>query len=824
MKTGKAKMPVATGSGATGTVVGKRARQSSLLAGGGAENREREAQLRKYLVEVLGHPAEFIVANPDVGVHIPPDFLVFRDTAHKKPLAALYVTAPDRIVPVLPPASEGARLLGAEYCFVGSVERHAVRRLPKLGGEPRPARAIPVAAEKIGEAGSLPKDLLLPPWRDEHDFRATIRKCHTELFVALGHDPAAAFDELMKILLTKVYDESGPGKVYRFCWSEDASDEANSLRLRNLATEAFVWAASAFEGSGVTVKNEDLASPPQVLRSIVRSIQAYSVTETAQPGSGTDVWGVLYESVVGSTFRGELGSYFTPRNIVDFMVKLVLPLRGSQVFDIACGSGGFLVGALGEMNHPRPDEDARVFGVDLNPRMVRTARLNLLLHGQDPKQVIRGDGLQLEDNLRRLLPDLDRRAELAPNARRVLDRFVSGPFDVVFANPPFAGFEKERTTLEAYVCATRANGTIRSLNKTIPFMEAILASLKEGGVAGVVIPISILNAEEESFLSLRDLLLQRSELLSIIGLPRYAFHHTGCGVEGALLFFRRAKEPRKAYDVFVADVQNLGYDRLGKPTRENDLVSALRAFHSGSWPVGNRVPISKLRTAGRFDPVWLLGTGEAGDEGLVSRQSSRQQQEGYVPLTQLVQVTQRVISRREIDDDTKYRFFEVNNCDINTGEIRAVNEVTGYELKKKNRVRQVVRTGDVLLPNHRDSLKAKTAEGSGRSVVLVPPELDGVLTTDRFLILEPLVDPTYVVTLLNSRRLRESLIPYSRGSASLDVRPRALEKILVPHPDQGKRPELLAKLAELSARERAARKELRAVAEQQASLAEAIFD
>ncbi len=457
--------------------------------------------------------------------------------------------------------------------------------------------------------------------------------------------------------------------------------------------------------------------------------------------------------------------------------------------------------------------------------MARAARLNLLLNGQDPKQVICGHGLLLEENLKKLIPDFDERTVLEPEAERLLDSFVSGPFDVVLANPPFAGFEKERTILEKFICAQRSNGTVRSLNKTIPFVEAILASLKEGGVAGVVIPISILNAEEQSFVALRELLLQRSELLAIIGLPKHAFQHTDCGVEGALLFFRRTEKPRTAYDIFVADVKNLGYDRLGKPTRENDLVSVLTDFHSESWPGPNRVAVSKAKAAGRFDPAWLLGIWAGSADGRPSQRSSRQSQEGYVPLTQLVKVARRMISRRELDDDTNYRFFEVNNCDINTGEVRVVNEVSGYELKKKNRIRQVVHTGDILLPNHRDSLKAKTADGSGRSVVLVLPELDGVLTTDRFLILEPLVDPNYVVALLNSKRLREMLIPHSRGSASLDVRPGVLEKILVPHPDHGRRPELLlAKLTELSAKERAARQELRSIAEQQARLADAIFD
>src|ERR1035441_2648537 len=69
----------------------------------------------------------------------------------------------------------------------------------------------------------------------------------------------------------------------------------------------------------------------------------------------------------------------------------------------------------------------------------------------------------------------------------------------------------------------------------------------------------------------RELLLNHVELLAIIGLPEKAFVHTDCGVHGALLFFERRRNPRSEYKVFVGRAVSLGYDRLGKPTRESDL-------------------------------------------------------------------------------------------------------------------------------------------------------------------------------------------------------------------------------------------------------------
>src|SRR5205085_9448124 len=121
--------------------------------------------------------------------------------------------------------------------------------------------------------------------------------------------------------------------------------------------------------------------------------------------------------------------------------------------------------------------------------------------------------------------------------------------------------------LRNFSTSHRPDGSIRSLNKTLPFLELIIASLREGGKAGIVLPTSILNAEEESFVRFRNSLLKRAEILAIIGLPERAFVHTDCGIHGALLFLQRRAHPRDDYEVFIAWADHLGYDRLGRPTR-----------------------------------------------------------------------------------------------------------------------------------------------------------------------------------------------------------------------------------------------------------------
>jgi hypothetical protein len=407
------------------------------------------------------------------------------------------------------------------------------------------------------------------------------------------------------------------------------------------------------------------------------------------------------------------------------------------------------------------------YGNDINPRMVRATRVNFLLHSLDPGHVLQGDGLQLERMLRSWFP-----------THGPMDSGVwwsvlpDGPFDVVLANPPFAGHEQNIDNLSRIETAHRPDGSPRSLNRTIPFLEAIVASLKVGGAAGLVIPTSVLNAEEESFVRFRSLLLRHVELLAIIGLPERAFVHTDCGIHGALLFFRRVEKPRPDYEVFVDWARHLGYDQQGRYKRENDFPHILARYFAKPWPASNTFSLSTIIEYGRFDPAWLRVARSLPGHGVYIP-------DDFVRLTEIVQVRDGRFSPRNLEDHKTYRYFEVSDTELETGRVEWVHEASGFELRKKGRIKNVVRAGDILFPNHRDSLIAKSAP-TGRSVVMVGPELDGVLTTDRFIILRPLIDPALARLILNSAGVRRQIVAHCRGAASLDIRERTLASVMVP--------------------------------------------
>lgn len=684
----------------------------------------------------------------DVGVDT---VAVYRDAAHRQPL--LLIRGTDAGLGA--EAIQHAREHGFQFLVAGSPDDYSAVTLGVFERDEQPVAGFPAWMPGHPRRQLVPKTTVLLPFATEHDLRAAFGECHDLAYKSLANDPAATFDLILLVVAAKVVDERSTDPTYRFGLLADDQPSDSSDRLASLIAEAASWLDDSAASLG------DVPKVPTALASrLLDAFQNYSLTLTAEAVGGTDILGTAYETIVGATFRGELGSYFTPRTMADFIGRL-LDVQQGRVLDPACGSAGLLLairrmsGTLGDVEY---------FGNDLNPRMVRAAKVNFLLHGLDPHNVLQGDGLQL-DRIIRDTVGLEV-SEEGPWWSALSD----GPFDAVVANPPFAGFESDDSNLCRIETAYKGDGSLRSLNRTLPFIESIVGSLRVGGVAGLVLPTSILNAEEESFVRLRQLLLTKVELMAIIGLPEKAFVHTDCGVHGALLFVRRAAKPRKNYDVFVDWAVHLGYDRLGRYRRENDFPEILERYRSNQWPERNRFPIQTLIEHGRIDPAWLH---------VVRSLPSVGDKNEFVPLTDLLTVRDARFSKREIEDDGTYHFFEVADTDLETGRISKIHESSGFELRKKGRIRNRVKAGDLLLPNHRDSLIAKGAP-TGRSAGLVNEEADGALTTDRFLVLTPQIDPALLRVVLNSAGVRRQIVAQCRGAASLDIREKTLASVLVP--------------------------------------------
>jgi len=688
------------------------------------------------------------------------DIVAYRDKRRDQPFLVAETKAPGE-TKGLKQAQSYARNLGADYHLWTNGVVTRFFRTARFGSDSPEIGNIPHWLGDKPVEQRLAKTHELPPFRDENHLRNVVKQCHDRIFVRLGHDPAKAFDELMKVLFVKLYDERETPGFYEFMVLAGETKDQTAARISDL----FQRSIQSRRYKDVFGLTDD--GPPSIdldadtITYIVQQFQGFSLVNTSATLQGADVKGTVFEQMVGGTFRGELGAYFTPREIVEFMVRLISPTRADVVLDLACGSGGFLIMALKyvleDMRRSNPNlTDADIYselrafaensvlGTDLNARMVRVAKMNMIMHGDGHGGIFRSHGLDVG-------------YKPTPQVRPGVD------VTCVFSNPPFTGRETDPAHLEKFVSTRNASGNIISTPKSIPFGEHILNLLKPDGKAALVLPNGIFSSNSHQFKTIREIIWAKSEILAIIDLPYWVFLHTGCDVQGALLFLNRTDSPRDDYNVFIDWAQNVGYDAAGRKTSKNDLPSILGKYRHPTKR--NLFAASYLRSRGRIDPLYY----QPGEHHKATTVAGR----AKLLTDLLVECTETI--KRKRHNKAKVQYLEVGDTDKQTGRILRTTE---YEIGKlPSRAHYIVRENMLLIPNHRNSIK------SGRSVVLVPPEYDGLVVTSRFIAVRSKVPAPYLFEILNLDFVKAKMLTLVTGSSSTEIKYESLAEISIPLPE-----------------------------------------
>lgn len=343
-------------------------------------------------------------------------------------------------------------------------------------------------------------------------------------------------------------------------------------------------------------ENDKIRIKQGSFKAIVTELEAYNLSDTSD-----DVKGIAFEKFLGTTFRGQLGQFFTPRTVVDYMVNILDPQEGETVCDPCCGSGGFLIKAfeyvrnkieleiqeqkekikeqyytdkfdklpekkqaeietiINELfNKLNAELDLKnkhsrlrqlsydcIFGTDANPRMARTAKMNMIMHGDGHGGVHHHDGLL--------------------NVNGIYDE----RFDVILTNPPFgARVEKSLRITQADMppqekidkynlrypdYETNALSQIKNnINKSILelydvgnmsgltevlFIERCIRLLKPGGRMAIVLPEGVLN--NPILQKVRDYVEGKAKIINITSIPQDVFIASGATVKPSLIFLKR---------------------------------------------------------------------------------------------------------------------------------------------------------------------------------------------------------------------------------------------------------------------------------------------
>jgi len=331
-----------------------------------------------------------------------------------------------------------------------------------------------------------------------------------------------------------------------------------------------------------------------------------------------DTKGDLFEHVLRQIRQaGELGQFRTSRHVIRAVVQLVDPHIGDTIHDPAAGTAGFLVGAwdhirlvnssaagleeievdgkpirrgIGDLlsrDAVRRLHEATFYGIDVDPQMVRLATMNLTLRGLNKVRIVRRNALTRS---------LDRSAKLG------LGVPLNG-FDVILANPPFAGrLDKDRIVDEVQVG--------RSAQTELLFLQYMLHHLKEGGRCGVVVPEGVLFGSTAAHKELRRRLVENNTVEAVLSLPGGAFNPYS-GVKTSVLLFRKGGATER---VMFLHADNDGFKldaNHDTPIEDDDIPGLLSAFRGreGCWQLW----IGRDADANWSEKWWFAGADEIRD-------------------------------------------------------------------------------------------------------------------------------------------------------------------------------------------------------------------
>lgn len=435
------------------------------------------------------------------------------------------------------------------------------------------------------------------------NLKSIILDMEDEVLANAGVD---VFEEVFKLVFIKLYDEL-----------QGARDSTKNLDFRNYGEsdgelkekieESFAKARKKW--SGIFTEDEKIKLTPSHLAVCVSSLQDVKLFN-----SNLDVIDDAFEYLVNKTAKGEKGQYFTPRYVIDMAVKMLNPQESEYMIDTASGSCGFPIHTVfyvwkniykemgveeshlftAEEKRPRAYDYVRekVFGVDFDEKSVRVSRMLNIIAGDGHTNVLNLNSLDYDrwdesynnpewldtygegwNNFKKLLknkkPKIVKIEEEKNGKIYVQEKKVyecrDFEFDVLLANPPFAGDIKESRILARYELGKNSSGRWQTkVGRDILFIERNLDMLKAGGRMAVVLPQGRFNNSSDKYI--RDFIAERCRILAVVGLHGNVFKpHTG--TKTSVLFVQKWDDklcPRRDdYPIFFATMQEPSKDNSG---------------------------------------------------------------------------------------------------------------------------------------------------------------------------------------------------------------------------------------------------------------------
>lgn len=445
---------------------------------------------------------------------------------------------------------------------------------------------IPTYDEKLSDILSerwtiddlISKDKLIT---EKKSLKDLILEMEDEVLANAGVD---VFEEVFKLIFTKLYDEMESGRnTTRHLEFRNYGD--TETELKDKIQKLFDKAKNKWDG--VFSEDAKILLSPSHLSVCVSSLQDVKLFN-----SNLDVVDDAFEYLMSKSSKGEKGQYFTPRYVIDMCVKMLNPKADETMIDPASGSCGFPVHTIFyvwkqilkekgiEQSHlftsqEKPAEctdyvNDKVFAIDFDEKAVRVARTLNLIAGDGQTNVLHLNTLDYErwEDTTKTEDWTDTYNEgwkKLKKLRTTKNSDYSFEFDILMANPPFAGDIKESRIISKYELGKNAKGKYQSkVGRDILFIERNLNFLKPGGRMAIVLPQGRFNNSSDKYI--RDFIVERCRILAVVGLHGNVFKpHTG--TKTSVLFVQKWDDtlcPKKEdYPIFFATMQEPSKDNSG---------------------------------------------------------------------------------------------------------------------------------------------------------------------------------------------------------------------------------------------------------------------
>jgi type I restriction enzyme M protein len=367
-------------------------------------------------------------------------------------------------------------------------------------------------------------------------------------------DTRARSKQIINLLLCKLVDEVSkkPEEEIEFCIKNDESPKTLYKRIQKYFEENVRG-----KYQNVLDQNEQIKLTQELVYLIVRELQHISLIQSSK-----DIISDAFEIFVSKILKDEAGQFFTPPNIVKFMVHYLDPEYGTKILDPACGHGGFLLESKDllwsrcKSEGDKIEAISNLYGIDKDLFLAKISRLYLDILSNGKSNVFCEDSLDPK-NFRSPAKEL----------------IKNDNFDYIFTNPPFGvkipiNDSKILVNYQLGHTWRNINGNWLMQNKIVKqqppqvlFIERCVQLLKDGGKLGIVLPEGIFGNPSDRYIW--EYLISKGKILGIISLDQDAFQPYTCN-KTSILFFQKLQTIPEDYLIDFAIIENVGHDKDGK--------------------------------------------------------------------------------------------------------------------------------------------------------------------------------------------------------------------------------------------------------------------